>query len=433
MYPVSQKFLTAIRKSHNVTFRAEVQANGRKILDLYPDSGSVNVVADANVRRTMQMTLADTFSTISETLPVYNTYTQVNSLVSTYSGYAGAYANYSLLIQILSYTVSTQSKSLYVPTNAYSALTPYGNEIKIWRGIQYSDGTKEEIPLGVFLITTVEVDASDSGTTIKIEGVDRSLRVSRNKPTDSVYYSAGGSPGPTGLEVLELNKALSDLIKDRWADVKLNFSATESSNLLINAFTIGIGEDPWAKAMEIAMSCGYDLYFDADGVCCLNTIPDSSTSLPQVSYLEGNDAVLMSVNRKITSDDTYNGVHMTATGTAMLEPFMATAWDNDSSSPTYRYGGFGQVPVFLTSNLLSTQAIAKASAVRNLYRYIGSAEEISWTSITNPAHDVWDVVQIVNKATQLNVTLIIDSLVIPFGAGETMSAKARSIRFLPVS
>jgi len=430
MYPVTSKFLNAVRHSHKATIRCEVRAFGQKVLELYPNSGNVTVDASNTFRRTMTMTLTEEGTQFSNTIPVYNTYADVNTLGSNYSWYSSNYGTYASILQILSYSIISSSVPTYVPTNAYSPLTPFGNEITVWRGIEYDDGTIEEVSLGVFLITSVEVDSNDNGVTVKVDGVDRSLRISRNKFTDAPYYSSGGTAGSTGTEIINLVTALTNLIQSRWADVKLNFTPID---LNINAFTIGIGEDPWTKAVEIANACGYDLYFDADGVCTLNAIPDASTMIPMVTYQEGSEAVLLSVSRKISSDNTYNGVHLTATGTAMPEPFMATAWDEDSSSPTYRYGSFGQVPIFLTSNLLTTQAICNATAVRSLYRYIGANEEITWTSITNPAHDVFDVVQVQNTGAQVNVVLIIDSLNIPFGANESMSAKARSIKFLPLS
>lgn len=430
MYPVTSKFLSAVRNTHNATIRAEVRVFGQTVLELYPTSGNVTIDANSSFRRTMTMTIAEETNDIADTVPVYNNYTAVNSATATYTLLNASKATYSLFLELLSYSVNKSSISKYVPVNAYSPLTPFGNEITVWRGVKYDDGTVEEVPLGVFLITKVDVDANEGGTTIKVDGVDRSLRVSRNKPTEAPYYSSGGTAGVTGTEVINLVTALKNLIQTSWADVKFNFIDVD---LNINAFVLGIGEDPWVKAVQIANQCGYDLFFDADGVCTLGSIPDSSSMIPMVTYQEGSEAVLLGVSRSISSDNTYNGVHLTATGTSMPIPFMATAWDEDSSSPTYRYGSFGQVPIFLTSNLLSTKAICEASAVRTLYRYIGASEEISWSSITNPAHDVFDVVQVQNTGTQINVVLIIDSLTIPFGANESMSAKARSIKFLPLS
>jgi len=430
MYPVTSKFLSAVRQSHEITFRAEVRSNGYKVLDLYPNSGSVNIDGGNTFRRTMNLTIAD--STQQEILlnSVYQNYSYYNTTYSTYSALNSALSSYSKLLVVISYTQSVSFNSPYVPKNAYSALTPYGNEIWIWRGVKYPDNTIEEVPLGVFVITSVEIDDSGSGVTIKVSGVDRAIKLMRNKPTDSAYSSGYSTISSLGVTTIGLNVALTALLQTFYPSIELNLTPVY---LLINSFVLQIGDDPWAKAVEIANSVGYDLYFDAEGVCTLDVFPDVSGAVADIEYLENNEAVLLNVNRKISSDSTYNGVHVTATGTNMLEPFIATAWDEDSSSPTYRYGGFGQVPVFISSNQITGQAVANNTAQRLLSRYIGSAEEISWTSIVNPAMDVYDVVQLVNTGTAINTTLIVDNLTIPFGASETMSAKARAIRFLPVS
>jgi hypothetical protein len=51
--------------------------------------------------------------------------------------------------------------------NRSSVFLPYNREVKIYRGVQYQDGTEELVPLGVFQITTVEITDTSMGVKIK--------------------------------------------------------------------------------------------------------------------------------------------------------------------------------------------------------------------------------------------------------------------------
>lgn len=416
MYSVSPRFLDAIRYSHNSTLRVEVRSAGRTTLILYPNSGSVNIDSKSSARRTVQLSLAD--SSTRNTLisiPIYNTYGDVIDTYTTYSDLRSFVANYPQMKFIKRYTVDLPPAE-FVPENGFSPLAPFGNEIYVYRGIAYDDGTVEEVPLGVFIITNVEVSDSDSGVTINVNGVDRALKISRNKWT-APYVGESGN----------LGTIIQDLLTDRWVDVETDFPYID---LTINQFVLQAGTDPWAGAVQIAEKSGYDLFFDSSGVCRLQAFPDPTTVTPSTHYKEDSEAMLLSVNRRITTEGTYNGVILTAEGTAMLEPYRAEAWDDNPNSPTYRYGNFGQVPIFLSSPLLTSQAVAETTAQQLLGRYTGASEEISWVQIVNPAHDVYDVVQVENSGARINVILIIDSLTIPFSPTDSMSAKARVVRFV---
>lgn len=667
MFPVSSAFINALHDTHTATLRCEVRSggvNGRKLLDLYPTAGSVTIDSHGTQRRTLSLNLVDdSYSTVSTAK--YNSYSSIQSGYASYTAFNAVNSGktYGSIVQIVGYDTTTVAPT-YIPTTAYSALTPYGNEIWVWRGIKFSDGTIEEAPLGVFVITEVNVSNGDSGTAISVSAVDRSIKVSRAKMT-TTYAST-----PNGYFTEELKKLLSSRWSDIsydfpavknatltnvygnlltnpsfdtnttgwsgsnatiarvttptpfsgtgalsvtctsagtcyattttgiggvavtagvtytasayvrtavttrgafvnfawynnagtlistsfgsgivdsttyqrtsvtatapatavWAAVQVSFNATATSEIhyvdavmmerssVLNSYydtsttgsysptyvsstahnflagqtvTVGagfasgfssitgtviivdsstsfqlkvasgtpsatsssgtvssivydlpitiprfilqMGDDPWVKAVEIANGLGYDLYFSATGVCTINTFPSVSNAQPNFTYLDNEASALINLTSAISVDGTYNGVNVTATGTDKLTPYNSTAWDLDSSSPTYRYGGFGEVPIFVSSNLIGSQSQCDATAQQLLGRYIGASQAISWNSLVNPAQDVYDVVQLKDGGTQVNATLIIDSLTIPLGAMGTMSAKARAIKFLPLS
>jgi hypothetical protein len=416
MYPVTPEFLKAIRYTHNSTVRVEVRSAGRTVLILYPNNGSVNVDSRNLARRTMNLTLSDdsTRSTLVR-VPIFNTYSDVATDYVDYDSVLDFASAYPVIKFISRFDVDLPPAE-FVPETGFSPLSPFGNEIYIWRGIEYSDGSVEDVPLGVFIITNVEVTDNDQGVTISVNGVDRALKVARNRWT-----------APYVAETGNLVDILTDVLVDRFTDIEIDFPEVD---LEINQVVFQTGSDPWAGAVSVAEKSGYDLFFDAEGVCKLQPFPDPSTATASTFYIENEEAMLLGINRRITTEYTYNGVILTAEGTRMLVPYRAEVWDDDVNSPTYRYGPFGEVPIFLTSTLLTSIEVAESTAQKLLGRYTGAAEEISWAQVVNPAHDVYDIVQIQNSGARVNVVLIIDSMTIPLSPTDSMSAKARAVRFL---
>ena len=62
-------------------------------------------------------------------------------------------------------------------------------------------------------------------------------------------------------------------------------------------------------------------------------------------------------------------------------------------------------------------------------KVIGASERITWDSIVNPAHDVYDIVKIVRSPSGVNATLMIDAITIPLSPQQTMNAVGRTRRF----
>lgn len=367
MWPVSEEFRAAVRASHRVVVQAAAYVDDAWVADLYPTGGSVSIDSRRAVRRTLSMSLVD----------------EDGSLVPGPNGTTGV-------------------------------LSPFGTEIKVWRGVQYTDGTEEIVPLGVFVLTGVTVTSSDAGTQISLEGSDRSLRIQRARLTDPYQITSG-----TAVETV-----VADLLRSRWADVQVAFPATGAT---VGARVLGAGadSDPWKAAVEIAEAAGFDLAFDADGVVRMRTIPDPTETDPDETYDDGTDAVLLDVARGFDTGNTYNGVIASSEASDVDTPVRAEAWDEDVNSPTYRYGAFGQVPKFYTSSLIRDATQAATAAAAQLQRELGRSEAVEWSQIVNPAHDVLDVVRLTRPAVTLDAVLLIDRLDVPLDVGGQMRAVAR--------
>ena len=373
MYPSSAAFKAAVQTDHIAVSKAEVWASDQKLQEINISDGNVKIDSGSAVRRTCDVTL----------------------------------------------TTGRESDNL-VPDNDFDLLTPFGNELRLYRGVQYTDGTKEYVPLGVFVITDVAISDTNEGVEIKLSGEDRSIRVSRAKWTQPYQMTSG-----------TLEASLSALLKSRFPDAEISFPTT---NVTVNQVLLGAenDNDPWKDAVEIAELVGFDLFFDQNGVVQMKQFPTLDGSVVVALFTEGQGTTITQLNRTISTKQTYNGVIYTIEGSDVATPIRVEAWDEDSSSPTYRFGVFGEVPAFVTTSLLATESEAVRAAASLLNTYIGSQEVVNWDSLVDPSLDVQDVVYVKSNGAKVDRLVIIDSLTIPLKPESSMQADARTVRVVTV-
>ena len=371
MYPASGEFKTAILSDHIVVSKAEVWNQDSKLTDLNIDSGKVTVSVNSGVRRTCDVTL-----------------------------------------------VTDRTSSNLVPDNGFDTLAPFGNELKLYRGVKFTDGSTEYVPLGVFVMTDVTISDTNDGVSMMIRGEDRSLFISRAKWTEP-YQMVSGT----------LEASLTAMLENRWADVETSFTTT---NVTVNQVVFGTenSQDPWQDAVYLAELVGYDLYFDVLGVATLRPFPSLDAATVVAKYHEGEQTLITSLDRSMSSKETYNGVIYTIEGSQVDTPIRVEIWDEDTTSPTYRYGVFGDAPTFITSNVLSTEAEAIKAATSLLNTYRGAQENINWDSIVDPTLDVNDVVYVKTNGSKTDRLVIVDELDIPLSPLASMAAKARTVRLV---
>jgi hypothetical protein len=371
MYPTSNEFRAAIATSHIAVSKAEVWSGENRLSELAIESGNVEVNTASAIRRTCQVTL-----------------------------------------------VTDRTTANLVPDTQFDLLTPFGNELKLYRGVEFSDGSREYIPLGVFVITDVNISDRNEGVVIELTGEDRALIVARNKWTAPYQVTSGA-----------LETAIENLLENRYPGVIVSLPTT---NVTINQVILGVEKDndPWQDAVEICQLVGYDLFFDATGAAVMKQFPTLDGTSPIATFVEGSGTTVTSLTRNLSTKETYNGVIYYVEGTNVSSPIRVEVWDEDPSSPTYRYGKFGQVPTFVDSNIVSSSSAAITAATLLLNTYIGAQEKINWEGIVNPALDVQDIVYVKTSGAKVDRVVILDSLSIPLSSTESMSSTARTVRLV---
>lgn len=363
MRPVTARFTDAISQSHRIALAVEIFSSG-SVIDTITSvtAGTITLDATAAIRGRLDITIVD-----DGTLDL-------------------------------------------VPALAADALAPYGNELRVSRGIRYPDGTTELIGLGVFRINETNIADTADALTIQISGQDRSARIADARFEDPADIAQG-----TNIATQILN-----LVQVAYPDVTYNFSTTTH---LTGHMTVEEGADRWDLCQQFAANAAMQLYFDGDGTLILSPVGQGVTV---ATLAEGASGLLLSSGRRWTREGTYNRVIATGENTGVGVPVRGVATDNNTLSPTYYLGPFGKVPRFFVSQFLQTTAQAQDTADAMLLKELGTTQSVNFGSLVLPHLEPNDVVRITRSRAAIDEDHVIDSLTIPLTADQAMSGTTRA-------
>lgn len=378
MRTVTPEFLTAVSTSHEVATRVEVLNDGEVTLTL-------DTVTDGTV------TLDQTAATRGRT------------------------------------DVTIVDPDL-VPGAPTAALAPYGNELRVYRGVMFYETSEapepaaitrtpvpELVSLGIFRIDETSVTDNGDQLEIRVAGMDRSVRMIDAR-FEEPYTIAAGTNYAT---------AIAATAAIAWPGITTNLTATSLTTPLLVAEE---GADRWKFMQDMAASIGHSLYFDGDGILVSRPVSNPAGT-PSIAIEEGSGGVLLTAGRKWSRQGTYNRV--IATGENPSEgalPARGVATDDNPLSPTYYYGSYGKVPRFYGSQFLTTDAQALDAAQAILNRELGTTQTVDFGMLVNPALEPDDLVQVTRTRAGLTAEAhIVDSVTIPLTAEGTMTGRTRAV------
>ena len=356
-----------VRNSHRVTLRAELWNASSKLRDLYPNSGSVTIDARREVRRSCTLEIVDEDGTLT-------------------------------------------------PNATNLDLAPYGNEIKLYRGINYGDGTSDEVALGVFRISETSIAYGQDAVTINITGEDRAKAIQQSPFSTAFVISASTN----------LIDAIKNIVTNRLPGTQTATTATTYTAPTVGSKALGFGpqSNPWADVAEIAKAIGQEAYFDQEGKLATALVPNLDDTEAVQIYADNQDGVTIQIDRTLSMEGISNGVIFTAEASHLLLPLISKIWDDDASSPFRRTGPLGERPATLSTSWVATQAQLDYAALQEYQAVRG--QQIALTIVPNPRLDVRDVIQITASDLGINTTAIIDTITIPFDVTSPMQITART-------
>lgn len=307
------------------------------------------------------------------------------------------------------------------PKSEADILTPFGTEIRPYRGVTYPGGRTEVVPLGVFRISKSTVTDSSSSVGVPgivIEAYDLARTVERDRFT-APYTVAVGTNIVTAIKAI-LARTFDDL---KYDSVTTTMTATAPM-----VFDVNIS--PWDAVNTLAKAIGCEVYFDAVGDVVIAP-PIDIDHLPAAdwAYVEGNGCQMLGLGVVYTDDPGYNGIVLTGESVGSeAAPVRSVVWDDVPSSPTYHLGPYGENPAYFTNSVVVTQADADSVAKSMLNATIGVASQLAITALVNPALDVNDTVDVERSKDGISGKYAIDSLTIPMLAAGTATVTLRSKR-----
>jgi hypothetical protein len=274
----------------------------------------------------------------------------------------------------------TVADTSLIPRTAADKLSVDGAKLRVSRGVVYSDGTSELLPLGLFRIDSVDGDVDSGPVTIQGKGLE--CIVADDKFL--VPYKATGTALTAVTALIQRSIPTASVIVG---------TATDAA---IGPRTWDVQGDPWAAVTECAASIGAEVYCDADGQFILSQLPDLLSTDPVWTIASGEGGVYVKASRGMTADKVFNGILARGENTETnVPPVQALVTDADPSSPTYWDGPFGHRPDFYTSSTLISVPACQAAAGLKLAAAKAPNATADISALPNPALEPGDVIRVV--------------------------------------
>lgn len=321
-------------------------------------------------------------------------------------------------------TVSDMDATL-VPRTPASALAPYGTDLFIRTGFRFSDGTVEQVPMGVFRIL---LGRPTTKGRITLLGYDYSRVVARARFERPKVF-------PRGYSRIG---AIRNLIAERTISAVpfgyevLAVSISDSS-LPITVFEEGERYgDPWKACMDLAEGHPAQVFFLPSGPypqAILRPVPDLFAAVRVWEYVPGS--TMIDLKPEQDTQTGYNVYVVTGESSELgadgVVPVRGSAEVTDPSSPIHP-SVYGRVPTFLASSFIKTDAQAQQVANANLPRKAGGSEKLDIVGFGHPAHEAGDMVLAQDDYLGINSDWIISRFSIDLSLQEPSTYSCRAKR-----
>lgn len=300
----------------------------------------------------------------------------------------------------------TVDEALY-PIFPTGILAPYGDRLRVWRGIQFADGNFYRWV--VFTGRIQQVINTPDGT-VSIQASDRA-----NEVTEAAFIRPeNSSVGNTIFQ--EFQRLITDGVPDA------TFGTSDTFSLTVPQLT---WESDRAGALdEMATSGGALWYAQADGDFVLRLYPWANANPPVVTLTDGPGGLVQAAPSRDRSD-VYNSITVTGERADGTTPVWALAQDTNPASPTYIRGNFGLRHKTINLRTPATTGSAQTAANDYLKGQIALNEAWTWAQPVDAAMELGDVVTL-NARGETGIIQVITGFTIPLGVDGFMSVTARA-------
>lgn len=358
MFPVSERFRRALKRSHTPIFRCDVlragdedlvRIDGQAInLKMLPGS-KVTFAADDAARTSAQLSVVDT-------------------------------------------------DGILTPDLAEDVLSPFTAELALWRGIRFEDGEEELPPLGRFKMTDFQVSENDGGPVYTLTLLD--LSIESDDPLEKVHPIDAGTSNERA--VIELLLAAYPLYRFR----------LPATGRITPSLIIPEDASPWAEARLLMRSAGYELFMDRDGYVTAAPVRLEAANEYQWVHDENAESDFVNPSQRVSRDQVKNVVKVVGTSSQNVSGVEGVAFDDDPTSPTY-IGTIGPKVKKVESPIVRSDEQANQMAAAILGRLLGPGREVDVDVIPNPALDPFDTVLVRRERLGLQRRLLASRFDLP--------------------
>jgi len=302
----------------------------------------------------------------------------------------------------------------YYPFEPGDLLAPYGNMIRVTRGIEFAEGTR--YAWVVFLGRIQEASLSSEGT----------CTISASDPAVDVLDVKFLKPQNSDAGIL-VEEEVRNLITD--AVPLASFGTFDTFGIPVQQLTWQL--DRGQALDELATSVGAFWYCLADGSFVLRRYPWTVPNPPVVTYADGPDGSVTSWAATRSRSMVYNSLTVSGERLNGDDPVYATASDDNPTSPTYIFGNFGRRHQLLRLQTPASQGAAQGAAGDNLRRLSSLVDAWAWTMTPDAALELGDTVSL-NVAGRSDIIQVVSSYTIPLDLSGPMRVQGRSLVLGPL-
>lgn len=362
MYPVSSTFLRTLATSHTMVARVDAYYAGQLVQANVPfAAGSVTVDRASKTRRKLSLTVPD---------------------------------------------------PTFLPWGETDLLAPYGQQLVVSRGIRFTNGAEEWVPLGTFRIDAPSGDVHFGPVTVSGSSMEAAV-------IDDQFQVPTTTRGMGGCV-----DAMTTLLRQTIPDAAVTNLTTGTRNPAVAVATWDAGNDRWDAITQIARAMSAEIYVDAQNRFVITDLPDVVNGPVAWDIADGEGGTLISSGRSVSRTGVYNAVVASGENTASgAAPVSGVARDTDPSSPTRWGGPFGNVTKFISSALWITAGDCQNAANFELYDAIAPNVETSLDALPNPALEGNDIIRLTQSGRKERY--LVQSAVIPLTADGDFSLTLR--------
>lgn len=303
-------------------------------------------------------------------------------------------------------------------------LEPWGTEVRIRSGVQYTDRTREMVPLGMFRVEDIFwKDGSDSDITVEFFDRGKALE-------DAGMLGDRDMSGKTLLE------AITKVVINVWDHAGYTPSISMDPTLKNTKLPKGsvYSNSHLEMVTTLAEASTGEQYFDVNGNLIIGKIPSITPTLDindAVWVVDvGNGGVLIEATRKHSRSETFNAIAVYGSTKKSTgdDRVMSVSYDLSSRNKAGYFSPFGKKSKRIENDALTTELQCHQVGEQQLKNVAGLAKTVEFTSLLNPALDVGDIIAFRFLDGTVEIHLV-DTLSIPLNSGE-MTGQTRTAQYV---